>query len=225
MAEALKLILKENQLTIEKIGSVYKIIKENPPAPIIEKQTKLFVQFENEKLSINFQNTDIQEAFYQILKRSKKIILLDKNICGTTSAFFIDLSLLESLSSLAKSNGYPLTQDGSVYDLRRSYSDNIDQNMTPINFYLSVHNNQIDLETNHIELETILNEWFRWVNANLFYLDKLKGIVSGRVYDLTFDNYLHLLLGSPDCNFKKVNGNYLAGNKANKRLLSHTSFQ
>ena len=220
MAEALKLMLKEDQLTIEKIGSVYKIIKENPPAPIIEKQTKLFVQFENEKLSINFQDANDQEAFYQILRRSKKIILLVKNISGTTSAFFIDLSLLESLSSLAKSNGYPLTQDGSAYYLRRSYYDNIDHNITPINFYLAVHNNKIDLEHNHIELETILNEWFRQVNANLFYLDELKGTVSVCAHELTFDNCLHLLLGSPDCTFKKVNGNYLVGSKTNKLLLS-----
>lgn len=220
VAEALKLILKENQLTIEKTGSVYKITKESPPVPLVEKQTKSFVQFENERLSIDFQDVDVQEAFYQISQLTKKTILLDKNISGTISALIIDLPLQEALSSLAKSNGYSLTQSGSVYRLRRSYADNIDQNKTPINFYLAVHNNQIDLETNHVELEIILNELFRQNNANLFYLDELKGTVSVCAHDLTFDNCLHLLLGSHDYTFKKVNGNYLVGNKTNKLLLS-----
>ncbi|OGB69697.1 MAG: hypothetical protein A2Y94_13655 [Caldithrix sp. RBG_13_44_9] len=220
LSEALNFIIQENNLSIQKSGSIYKISNIAKNDSSLTEEPELKILFMDGLISTDFENEDVRKVFYQISKITGKTIFLDDNVRGVISAYLQNLPLDKALYFITKNNGYYLTREDSIYQIRKSRLESSDQPIQSTSFFLNVHNNLIDIEVLNGDVVKILNELFQQLGLSLFLLDDLKGKVSALAYDLSLDECLNVILSSNNCTFKKMEKHYLVGSKTNKLLLS-----
>lgn len=220
LSETLNFIIQENNLSIQKSGSIYKISNIAKNDSSLTEEPELKIVFMDGLISTDFENEDVRKVFYQVSKITGQTIFLDDNVRGVISAYLQNLPLDKALYFITKNNGYYLTREDSIYQIRKSRLESPDQPIQSTSFFLNVHNNLIDIEVLNGDVVKILNELFQQLGLSLFLLDDLKGTVSALAYDLSLDECLNVILSSNNCTFKKMEKHYLIGSKTNKLLLS-----
>ena len=76
LAEALDFMLQETQLALQKTGSIYKIFNPTMSDTSVFSNPASKIDFQDGLLSVDFQDNDIREAFYQISKITNHTILI-----------------------------------------------------------------------------------------------------------------------------------------------------
>jgi type IV pilus assembly protein PilQ len=144
----------------------------------------------------------------------------DRSVGGHISGLVQNLPFEEALFHLLKNNGFHFNKEGAVYQVRRMRSyKNTDESLTS-HFWVSVHNNLLDLEVNNASIPEILDEVSKQMNISIFQYGDLKGSINAQANKLTLEQFLNLILSSHDYTFKNSNGIYLVGPKDNKLLVS-----
>jgi type IV pilus assembly protein PilQ len=220
VTEALNFICKENSLSIQRFGSIYKIsnIVSNDSSSVPNQSINIV--FIDSLLSADFENQDVRRVFHQISKLTNETIFLDDNVSGLISGYFHNLSVEKALYYLAKNNGYHIIHEDVIYQIQKNYLLDPDQSLHSTDFFLHVHNNLIDLEVVNGQITILLNDLFRQLGLNLFLIGDLKGTVSALAYNLNLDECLNLILSSNDYTFKKMGNHYLVGSKTDQNLLA-----
>lgn len=171
VGEALKFILDNNDLIIEKYGSIYQIKKKLLPDTLRDLEFERKIKYHDGLLSVDLQDVKIREASYEISRISGINIILDKSIRGNISGFIQDLPLRRALFHLFRSNGYFLEEVEDVFRIRPGNIDIVGDSTYYPNFWIDAHGDMIDLELSRIPLLRVLEEISRQVNSGFFFMD------------------------------------------------------
>ncbi len=220
VADALKFIVRDNDLELKRYGEIYKIVNPPQPEPPPPPEKKWVIQYKDGLITLDFKNEDVKDALYQISKLTGKTIIVDRHVNGAISGFIQELPLKEALYQLLKNNGYLIKKDGDVFQVRRmGWEETADKGLTR-NFWINTHEKLIDIEVKSAPVAQIINEISRQMNINVFLYGELKGTVTANAVNLTLEQCLNLILNSNDYTFKKDGDIYLIGDKSSRVLVS-----
>lgn len=220
IADALKFIVEDNNLILEKYGSIYKISHAPDPEPEPPPPKEWKIDYTDGLLSLDLRDEDLQETIYQISKITGKTILMDRYVSGQISGYIQDLPFDDALFHLLKNNGYHLKKEGLLYHIRRIGYDTGGEQGLSRDFWVNIHNNLIDIELTDIPISQVLEEISRQMNINIFLYGDLNGNINAHASKLTLDQCLNLVLSSNDYTYKRSGDIYLVGEKNNKMLVS-----
>jgi type IV pilus assembly protein PilQ len=217
--DALIFMVEDNGLILEKIGSIYKI-SQAPPAPELPAPPHPWkISYQDGLLSVDFTGEDIREALLQISRITGHTILLDRSVSGEITGLIQALPFQEAMHQLLRNAGFIFKKEGDVYQVRRLVHEAASGNNSP-NFWISTHQELIDIEISDASLNRVVSEISRQLNVNMVSYGDLTGKITAQAHNLTLEQCLHLILSGNDYTFKKSGDAYLIGDRTNKMLVS-----
>ncbi len=219
--DALTFIVADNNLLLEKFGSIYKVSNKPAPAPTPKSWD---ISFEKGLLSVDLREDDIREALHQIAAISGQTILLDREVKGSISGMITALPFEEGVRQLLHANGYYLRKRQSSFLVQRMRSnpaaDKKNGKSRKGELWINAHHSKIDFEANDVSLQAFLDELAVQMDINLFLMGQPKGQINARASGLSLDECLNYVLMDQDYTYKKSGDIYLIGDKSNKSLTS-----
>ncbi|MBN4057094.1 secretin and TonB N-terminal domain-containing protein, partial [bacterium AH-315-J21] len=110
--DAFRLIIGENNLSAERIGSTLKISK--PPA-VIPEPPRAKMSLAEELISISAKRAPIQSFVEDFTDLTRINVTLRRNVSGSVTGSIVDLPIKVALHTLLESNEYILTEKDNVF--------------------------------------------------------------------------------------------------------------
>ena len=118
--DAIKFICEQQELSLKLEGGIFKIMppppqpKPEPPPPKIP-----WVYYENDLLSVQLKNDDLDAVIQRIQEKSKKNILLLNGTTGSISGTLNDIDFDLGFTQLMNNNGFAVQKKNGVYTVCR----------------------------------------------------------------------------------------------------------
>jgi type IV pilus assembly protein PilQ len=219
--DAIKFIVDHYDLQLEQMGNILKIQPKEiiPPPP-----KEIIVSYKDDRLTVDFNNEQIDKAMYAISQKSGKTIILDKFVSGKINGYLNDVPFEIGLQQLLENNGYSLEKKQGIYNVHMQKDAYAGQEGMAIrsrgSFYLQVEDSLISMDVQNAPLNDLVQEAGRKLNKNIFLYGEIKGTISARVDRLTFDEFLDYIFQGSDVTYKNDKSVYLVGDKNVKGLSS-----
>jgi len=246
-------LTKEYGLDINLIGSIMTVTKSLEPRVIIPpKDLIASYNKQNNTLSLELNNDTLSQVAKKITQVSQKNIvvpgvLLNKKVSG----FFTDAPFDSALEKLAYANELklvktsdnvylfePLGENEELYinaDKNTAVRRNLKlvnpagTNQSVGNFRLqsrSVNGKKlISLDALNVSMADVVKTAATEINAGYFLYADIKGTITMRVNDITYEELLFAIFHGTDYTFKIENGIYLIGDRKTEGLRSHKLVQ
>ena len=217
----IKFIVDQYNLELVQTGTILKIQKPEiiPPPP-----KEIFVEYNNDRLTVDLRNEPIDEAIYAISKKSGKTIILDKLVSGKISGYLQDVSFDIGLQQLLENNGYQVEKKQGIYNVkmqREIYTGGEGKAVRSRgSLYLYVQDSLITIDVQNAPLHDLVQEAARKLNKNIFLYGEIKGTISARAENLPFDQFLDFVFQGSDLTYKIDKDVYLIGDKKVEGLSS-----
>jgi len=236
-------LAKEYDLDINMIGSIMSITKVSPPKVILPpREIKVRYNSNNNALSVELNNDTLSYVARKITQLSQKSVvvptaLLNKQVTG----YFSEAPFDVALEKLAFANGLLLTKTADNVYIFQSLADgeelyiNGDKNTDVRKVPFQARNNNggnnqgggafsisskkspagklISLEATGSSIADIIKSASQEAGINYFIYSDLKGNVTTKVTDITFNGLLSSLFQGTDYTFRVDNGIYLIGER------------
>lgn len=139
-----------------------------------------------QKLSIDVKDTDIRDVIRMISKGYDINILLDQDISGKVTLHLVDVPIMEALRSIAASNNLDVIRDGSVFYIKKATAEQ----KSMIRFM----NGKLTVDIQNVEVRDFLKELSTKSAVSIVPDPKVSGPISGKLYQVGFDDGLRALL-------------------------------
>lgn len=211
VADALQFMVEDNGLRFERFGDIYKILPPEEPAP---PPPNWQIRYEDGLLSVDFHDEDIQEALYEVARRSGATILCERDVNGLIRGMITRQPLEEGLGQLLKMNGFELRKTGGIYQVYAAPpagNSRPEREDRPLS--VEIRRQKVWMEATSVPLSRVLAELSRRSGVGFVLLGEPKGSVDLRVEDLDLEACLELILLGSGFSYKKSAGIYLVGAK------------
>lgn len=233
-------LAKEHNLDINMIGSIMSVTKiPQPKLAVIPKEPGVKYNVINNSLSLELNGDTLGQVARKITQMSQKNIVVPANLLSKpVTAFFSEAPFETALDKLAFGNSLKVTKttDGiyifqnlgegeEVYidgDQNTSVRRNLrpagaDGASNPGNLSLSSKNSSgqklISVEALNTPILDVIKSASQELGINYFIYTDIKGNVTTRINDITFDNFLASIFQGTEYTFKIENGIYLIGGR------------
>jgi|GEM_PF-502771 len=162
-----------------------------------------------QKLNIDVKDTDIRDVIRMISKGYDINILVDQDISGKVTLHLVDVPIMEALRSIAASNNLDVIRDGSVYYIKKAVAEQ----RSMIRFM----NGKLTVDIQNVEVRDFLKELSTKAAVSIVSDPKVSGPISGKLYQVGFDDGLRALLEGNGYQVSKRKNIYqisLSGEKA-----------
>jgi type IV pilus assembly protein PilQ len=221
IVDAIKFIVDQYNLELIQLGNILKI---QQPEIILPPPKELIVNYQDDRLTVDFNNEQIDKAMYAISQKSGKTIILDKFVSGKINGYLKDVPFEIGLQQLLENNGYTLEKKQGIYNIHMQRDAYADQEGRAIrargSFYLQVEDSLITMDIQNAPLNELIQEAARKLNKNIFLYGEIKGTISARVDRLSFTEFLDYIFQGSDITYKSEKKVYLIGDKNVKGLSS-----
>jgi type IV pilus assembly protein PilQ len=243
-------VAKEYDLDINMIGSIMSITKIAPTKPtIVKKEIKVTYVPETDFLGFELNNDTLSQVVKRISTLSQKNVVVPVNLLNkTVSAFIANAPFETALDKLAYANGLRLNKtndnvfifqalgDGEEVYINGDNATGVRKNNKPIggaqasNANISSKNDPVNGKL--ISIDALNSPILDLVKAasvesgvNYFIYSDLKGTVTTRLSNISYDNFLTALLQGTEYTYKREGGVYLIGDRKLEGLRSNRIVQ
>ena len=158
--------------------------KINPIASATEQKS---ADLEQQVMSpLDVKDADIQDVIRTISKGYNLNIVLDKDVSGKVTVHLSDVPVIEGLTTLAKSNGFDVVKEGSVYRIRKA----TDEQRSIINYFRG----KLTVDVQNVDVKDLLKDISAKTAASIVPDNKVQGKISGKLYQVDLDDGLRALL-------------------------------
>lgn len=243
-------VAKEYDLDINLIGSIMSISK----APIIKSITpkrEVGVSYtaQTDQLGLELNNDTLSVVAKKISQLSQKNVIIPVSLLSKTVTAFIAAAPFETaLDKLAYANGLRLSKtndniyvfqalgEGEELYINSENATSVRKNIKPVstgqgNINLNISSKmvggfkQLNVEAANVPLIDLVKAASVEVNANYFLYSDLKGSITTRLSNISYDNFLTSLLQGTEYTFKREGGIYLIGDRKLEGLRSYRIVQ
>lgn len=245
-------LTKEYGLDINTVGSIMSITKPAEPKPVIPvKEIKAGYNASNNTLSLELNGDTLSKVARKITMLSQKNVVVPNALLSKkVTAFFSDAPFETALEKLAFGNElkvvktndnvyvFEALQDGEEVYINSDKNTSVRRNLKPLNvagggsagnFRIQSRTDKgqklISIDAMNIPLLDIVKGASQEINASYFLYSDLKGNISSRVNDITFDQLLTSIFQGTDYTYRAENGIYLIGDRKVEGLRSHKLVQ
>ena len=245
-------LANQYNLDINLIGSIMNITRsaEPPPARPV-KQVNARYNAQNNTLSLELNNDSLGQVAKRITQLSKQNVVVPTSLTGkTVTAFFSDAPFETALEKLAFANNLKVTKTKDntyVFEglregeelfidsdrntaVRRNPLPTINLNGQAGTFNISskttpLGNKLISIDASNAAIQDLVRAASQEVNTNYFIYSDIKGNISTRINNISYDDFLGSLLQGTEYTYRKENGIYLIGDRRLEGLRSHKVIQ
>ena len=224
--DAIKFICEQQELSLKLEGGIFKIMppppqpKPEPPPPKIP-----WVYYENDLLSVQLKNDDLDAVIQRIQEKSKKNILLLNGTTGSISGTLNDIDFDLGFTQLMNNNGFAVQKKNGVYTVcRLDYfvgsqgGQKGDQKAGP--YWISVHDSLVTIDVTNAPLDRVLMDIGRQLNTDVIFYNQVTGSVTARATNIPIERALSLLLRNTTFTYRQSDDMYFIGEKSNKTMTA-----
>lgn len=242
-------LAKEYNLQITNVGSIISITRMLVPAPVIAQ--KIFtVEYDRlkDELSVELNNDSLVAVAKRITSLSQvNIIVPNTLISKQISGFLSKAPIGSGLEKLAYANGLKLVKTADqVYifqaleeneelyinnqkntSVRKSIKPFAGQNVQNLNIESRLSNGVtlVSADAANVSILDLLKAAAQETNINYFLYSEIRGNISMRVLDISFDDLLTAMFQNTDYTFRNDHGVYLIGERKSEGLRSSRIIQ
>jgi len=243
-------LTKEYNLDINLIGSIMSVTK-SPEARVIIPAREINARYnsQNNTLSLELTNDTLSQVARKITQISQKNIVVPTTLLSKkVSAFFSDAPFETALEKLAYANELKLVKtNDNVYVFQGLGEDEelyingdkntaVRRNLRPVgaqstgtNFRLQGRTvggrKLISIDALNVNMSDVIKNAAGEINASYFLYSDIKGGITMRVNDITYDDLLTAVFHGTDYTYKVENGIYMIGDRKVEGLRSHKVVQ
>jgi type IV pilus assembly protein PilQ len=244
-------VAKEYDLDINLVGSIMSITKVPTVKPIVpKKEVRVTYTVQNDYLGFELNNDTLSVVAKKISQLSQKNVIVPVSLLSKTVTGFIAAAPFETaLDKLAYANGLRLSKtndniyvfqalgEGEELYINSENATSVRKNTKSANSgqgggaNLNISSKivggfkQLNVDAVNTPLIDLVKAASAEVNANYFLYSDLKGSITTRLTNITYDNFLSSLLQGTDYTFKREGGIYLIGERKLEGLRSHRIVQ
>ncbi len=224
--DAIKFICEQQDLNLKLDGGIFKIMpappqpKPEPPPPKIP-----WVYYENNLLSVQLKNDDLEAVIQRIQEKSKKNILLLNGTSGNISGTLNDIDFDLGFTQLMNNNGFAVQKKNGVYTISRldyfvgtQGGQKGDQKAGP--YWISVHDSLVTIDVTNAPLDRVLSDIGRQLNTDVIFYSQVTGSVTARATNISIERALSLLLRNTTFTYRQSDDMYFIGDKTNKLMTA-----
>lgn len=137
-------------------------------------------------MSIDVKDTDIRDVIRMISKGYDINILLDQDISGKVTLHLVDVPIMKGLTSIAASNDLEVIRDGSMYHIKKASA----KEKSMIRF----SRGKLTVDVQNVDVRDFLKEISSKSAMSIVPDTKVKGRISGKLYQVDLDDGLRALL-------------------------------
>lgn len=245
-------LTKEYGLDINLVGSIMSVVKVMEPKPVIPlREINVKYNAQSNGLSVELNNDTLSQVARKITMLSGKNVIVPNVLLGKKVTVFLSEAPFETaLEKIAYANDLKLVKtndnvyvfealaDGEELYINSDRSTAIRRNPKPLNvgggassgnFRLSNRIVQgkklLSVDAVNVAILDLVKNAAQEINVSYFLYSDIKGNITSRVNDITFDNLLTSIFQGTEYTYKVENGIYLIGDRRNEGLRSHKLLQ
>ncbi|WP_225872612.1 type II secretion system protein GspD [Pedobacter frigoris] len=245
-------LTKEYGLDINFIGTIMSVTKVQEPKPVIPiHQVNVKYNSANNTLSVELNNDTLSQVAKKITMLSGKNVVVPNALLGKkVTAFLSDAPFESALEKLAYANDLKVVKtndnvyvfeglaEGEELYINSDKTTAIRRNPKPLNtagggssgnFRLSNRIMQgkklLSVDAVNVPILELVKNAAQEINTSYFLYSDIKGTISSRVNDITFDNLLSSIFQGTEYTYRVENGIYLIGDRKIEGLRSHKLLQ
>ena len=213
--DALLFIIKQYNLSWEKIGGITKIYK---PIPLPPPLPPLEMTIDNGLLSCQLKNIDISRFVNEVVGKTKINIIIESGTSGLITGRLEKVPIDKALNILLSSNGFTLSTADGIYYVGIMKGDNKESGRAT-RFSIGCDNNLVTINVSNAPLSDVLSAIGDGCGASFFIRGKIEGRVSAAFTSMPLDDALASLLRNTPYTFKRENEVYFIGGKDSEDMF------
>jgi len=223
--DAIQFLAQQNGLSVRLDGGIFRISPPLPPTPPVPAPPREpLVGFENNLLSVQLKDDDIEKAVLQIQRKTGRNILLISGTTGTLSGTLMDVEFDNGFSQLLNNNGFAVQKRNGIYLVSRlEYFVGTQGTQTPQKsgpYWVSVKDSLVSIDVTSAPLERVLHDMIRQLNTDVVFYSAISGTVTARATGVPLPRALDLVLRNTSYSYREGDGAYLVGERTNKALMA-----
>lgn len=245
-------LTKQYGLDINLIGSIMSVTKAAEPTPVIPvKEINARYNRDNNTLSVELNNDTLANVARKITQISQKNVVVPTTLLTKrVTAFLSDAPFETALEKLAFANELKLVKtndnvfifqplgEGEELFINNEKSTAVKRNLRPVNAGSTGGGGNFSLQSRveggrkllsvdalNVNMVDLIKGAAQEINASYFLYSDIKGTITMRVNDITYDNLLTALFKGTDYTYRLDNGIYMIGDRKIEGLRAHKIIQ
>jgi len=240
-------LTKEYGLDINLIGSIMSVTKVAEPRVITPlREIKAKYNAPNNTLSVELNNDTLAHVARKITQISGKNVVVPNNLLNKrVTAFLSDAPFETALEKMAYANELKMVKtsdnvylfqalgEGEELYINSERNTAVKRNLKPVNSVgggggnFSMQSRTIagkkllSLDALNVPINDVVKQAAQETGASYFLYSDLKGNITIRVNDITYDNLLAAVFTGTEFTFRQENGVYLIGDRKLEGLRAH----
>ena len=239
-------LAKEYGLDINLIGSIMSVSKAAEPRVVIPpREINVKYNAASNALSVALENDTLAHVARKITQVSGKNVVVPGNLLNRkVTAFLADAPFETALEKLAYANELKMVKtsdnvylfqglgEGEELYINSERNTAVKRNLKPVNsaggggnFSMQsrtvLGRKLLSLDALNVPINDVVKQAAQETNASYFLYSELKGTITIRVNDITYDNLLAAVFQGTDFTYRQENGVYLIGDRRLEGLRAH----
>ncbi|MEM6647184.1 MAG: hypothetical protein AAF730_13130 [Bacteroidota bacterium] len=217
--EAVRFLCQQYGLNLSRSGQIWRIQPrpEAPPPP----PPPLDITVTDSLLSIDVRSADLERVMRSVSEQSSINVMVRAGVKGSLTGRLVDVPVRSGLDMLLANNGFVVRDHDGVLHIDRAGFEEASGGGTR-SFWVQVTDSLVTLDVTEAPIAQVIREIAAQMEVQLFTYAPPQGAITAKVYALTLDETLNLLLKGTNTTFRKQDGVYLIGN-AETRGFSSTA--
>lgn len=212
--DALHFIIKEHDLAWERTGDIIKIFRPTPPPPIPE---PLNIQFENDLLSIDLENADLERLIDTLIDLTGRNIILEGAVKGRVTGKLREMAFEKALKVLLPANGFSYRKVDQVIYVGREAGDQPGRTRSR-NLYVACDDGLVTLEASGVGLADVVAMISSECGISILVQTTLDGTTTAQFQKKPVEDALTYLLMNSAYTFKETDGVLFVGSRESQDL-------
>lgn len=241
-------LTKEYGLDINLVGSIMSVTKVQELKPVVPlKEVNVRYNKADNSLSVELNSDTLSKVARKITQLSQKNVVVPNALLPKkVTAFLSDAPFETALEKIAYANDLKLVKtndnvyvfealgDGEELYINSEKNTAIRRNLKPLNSAGGVSNSGFRLSNRIIQGKKLLSidavnvpildvvkNGAQEINVSYFLYSDIKGNITSRVNDISFDNLLASIFQGTEYTYRVEDGVYLIGDRRNEGLRTH----
>ncbi|OGS33661.1 MAG: hypothetical protein A2293_10285 [Elusimicrobia bacterium RIFOXYB2_FULL_49_7] len=222
--DALKFVIERYGYTYKYRNNVIEVSK--PPLVKVEVvKPPIQMTVENNKLSFDFKDAEIDSIVRKYSSLTNINIVLDKAVKGVLSGRLNGVEIRQGLRILFESNGYEVKESNDIFYISTMKLADSESGTSTMGgaqsggrFSVRVSEGKVSFQINNGDLRQIINEIANQSGVSIFIYGDIKGRISARADSLAIESALQYLLRNTPYTFWKNGSIYFIGDQSAQQV-------
>lgn len=241
-------LTKEYGLDINLVGSIMSVTKVQEVRPVVPmKEVNVRYNKADNSLSVELSGDTLSKVARKITQLSQKNVVVPNALLSKkVTAFLSDAPFETALEKIAYANDLKLVKtndnvyvfealgDGEELYINSEKNTAIRRNLKPLNAAGGASNNGfrlsnriiqgkklLSIDAVNVPIMDVVKNGAQEINVSYFLYSDIKGNITSRVNDISFDNLLASIFQGTEYTYRVEDGVYLIGERRNEGLRTH----